>query len=124
MTKTSTVVLLALLTTLPVVANAQDAARRDADAVARAIASWTAIAAPPGNENWTAATLNRVLSDWTIDAQGNLMKRVGSGSPRRVVACAMDFSSYVVSQITNDGYVRVRRSGNPPHQLWDQFHEA
>jgi len=36
----------------------------------------------------------------------------------------MDFSAYVVSQITNDGYLRLRRSGGAPHQLWDQFHEA
>src|SRR5688500_5612508 len=111
MTKTSTVVLLALLTTLPVVANAQEAARRDADAVARAIASWTAVTAPPGHEPVVAAELTRALTGWTADEQGNLTKRVGSGSPRRVVACAMDFSSYVVSQITSDGYVRLRRSG-------------
>jgi putative aminopeptidase FrvX len=124
MTKTSTRVLLALLTALPVTVDAQDAARRDADAVARAIASWTAVAAPPGHESVAAAALTRALSGWTADEQGNLIKRVGGGTPLRVVACAMDFSAYVVSQITNDGYVRLRRSGNAPHPLWDQFHEA
>jgi putative aminopeptidase FrvX len=52
------------------------------------------------------------------------VKRIGSGSPRRVVACGLDFPSYVVSQVTSDGYLRVRRTGTPAHPLWDQFHEA
>jgi putative aminopeptidase FrvX len=36
----------------------------------------------------------------------------------------LDFPSYVVSQVTSDGYLRVRRTGTPSHPLWDQFHEA
>lgn len=125
MTNSSIPIVLALLMALPVSTTAQDnAARRNADAIARAIATWTAVAAPPGHEPVVASVLTRALSGWTADPQGNLIKRVGSGSPRRVVACAMDFSSYVISQITSDGYVRLRRSGNPPHPLWDQFHEA
>ncbi|MGH7710165.1 MAG: M20/M25/M40 family metallo-hydrolase, partial [Gemmatimonadaceae bacterium] len=62
---------------------------------------------------------------WSADARGNLIKRAGSGSPRRVVACALDVPGYVVSQITDNGYIRLHRSGGAPvHQLWDQFHEA
>ena len=107
---------------LPISLDAQDGAGREA--IARAIASWTTVDAPPGNESAAAAVLARALPSWTFDEQGNLMKRVGSGTPRRVVACAMDASAYVVSQITADGYLRLRRSGNAPHPLWDQFHEA
>lgn len=95
------------------------------ESIARAIATWTAVEAPPGNESATAAMLTRALgAGWTADAQGNVIKRVGSGTPKRVVACAMDFSSYVVSQITEQGYLRVRRTGAGGHPLWDQFHEA
>jgi len=36
----------------------------------------------------------------------------------------LDFPSYVVSQVTSDGYRRVRRTGTASHPLWDQFHEA
>ena len=108
---------IAVLTVLPLGLAAQDNARRDADAIARAISTWTTLDAPPGHESAAAALLARTLSGWTIDAQGNLIKRVGSGSPRRVVACGMDFSAYVVSQITDDGYVRLRRSGAPPHPI-------
>lgn len=89
-----------------------------------ALASWIAFAAPPGAEEAAAAALTQALPGWTADRWGNLMRRVGSGTPRRVVACAMDQSAYVVSQITDDGYLRVRRTGVPRHPLWDQFHEA
>jgi putative aminopeptidase FrvX len=97
---------------------------QDDAAIARAISTWTLIEAPPGHEAAGAAQLSRSLSGWTTDPNGNLIKRVGGGMPRRVVACALDFPAYVVSQITNDGYLRLRRSGTSQHPLWDQFHEA
>jgi putative aminopeptidase len=109
---------LALLVALPVPLGAQ------ADVAARAIASWTAVLAPPGHESASAALLARSLRGWTADANGNLLKRVGSGTPKRVVACAMDVPGYVVSQITDKGYLRLRFSGGAQHQLWHQFHEA
>jgi putative aminopeptidase FrvX len=81
--------------------------------------------APPGAEEHVAASLVKTLGGgWQIDRFGNLVKRVGSGIPRRVVACGIDFPGYVVSQITSAGYLRVRRTGNAGHPLWDQFHEA
>lgn len=91
----------------------------------RVSAEWIRLLAPPGAEEQTAATLSRALgAEWTVDRFGNLVKRVGRGSPRRVVACGLDFPSYVVSQVTSDGYLRVRRTGGATHPLWDQFHEA
>jgi putative aminopeptidase FrvX len=90
-----------------------------------AVAQWVRLIAPPGAEDQTGTTLNRTLgSTWSLDRSGNLVKRVGSGSPRRVVACGLDVPSYVVSQVTSDGYLRVRRTGGATHPLWDQFHEA
>jgi len=94
------------------------------DPVADAVAAWTHVIAPPGADEATAADLARALPGWSADRYGNLVKRVGSGSPRRVVACGIDVPAYVVSQVTGDGYLRLRRTGNPPHPLWDQFHEA
>ena len=97
-----------------------------ADSATLAVAAqWIRLLAAPGSEDQTAATLNRSLgAQWSIDRFGNLIKRVGTGSHRRVVACGLDFPSYVVSQITSDGYLRVRRTGGATHPLWDQFHEA
>jgi putative aminopeptidase FrvX len=90
-----------------------------------ATAEWIRLLAPPGTEEEVARDLARRLgAGWSVDRFGNLIKRVGTGMPRRVVACGLDFPSYVVSQITSDGYLRVRRTGNPGHPLWDQFHEA
>ena len=72
--------------------------------------------------------MERILSvadGWTRDASGNLMRVVGDGSPRRVVACGLDESGYAVSQLTDDGYLRLHANGNGKHvALWDQFHEG
>ena len=91
----------------------------------KSAAEWIRLIAPPGAEEQVAATVAKNLgAGWQIDRFGNLVKRVGSGTPRRVVACGIDFSAYVVSQITEKGYIRVRRTGTAGHPLWDQFHEA
>ncbi|HWP03747.1 MAG TPA: M20/M25/M40 family metallo-hydrolase [Gemmatimonadaceae bacterium] len=89
-----------------------------------ALATWTALAAPAGEEAETARRLAQLLPGWSPDEFGNLVKRIGAGAPRRVVACALDYPAYAVSQVTSDGYLRLRRVGNPQHPLWDQFHEA
>ena len=92
---------------------------------AEAASAWIRLLAPPGGEEMTGAALARSLGPtWALDRNSNLVKRIGSGSPRRVVACGLDIPSYVVSQITSDGYLRVRRTGTAAHPLWDQFHEA
>ena len=109
----------ALLVVIP----RHEARAQAGEAVARGVASWIVLDAPPGSEG--RASLNKTLAGWTVDSWGNYSKRAGSGRPRRVVACALDQSGYVVSQITDDGYLRLRRSGQGiPHQLWDQFHEG
>ncbi|HEX9563475.1 MAG TPA: hypothetical protein VF981_05880, partial [Gemmatimonadaceae bacterium] len=94
------------------------------DPVADALSAWIHVIAPPGADEVTAASLLASLPGWTADRHGNLVKRVGTGTPRRVVACGMDVPAYVVSQVTAQGYLRLRRTGNPTHPLWDQFHEA
>ncbi len=102
--------------------HAQSAA--DDRAVADAVASWVHLDAPPGGERRAIVALRSTLPTWSADGFGNLVKRVGSGSPKRVVACAMDAPGLVVSQITDDGYLRLHQTGTPAHQLFAQFHEA
>ena len=95
------------------------------DRIAEAISRWISLPAPAGSEDIAAARLKAVLPGWTRDAVGNLVRMVGSGTPRRVIACALDVSSYAVSEITDQGYVRLHRAGAvPPHPLWDQALEA
>lgn len=100
-----------------------DAKAADA-AVAESVARWITLAAPPSGEAHALNALRPVLPGWTRDNMGNLVKRVGSGSPRRMIACAMDVPAFVVSGITDQGYVRLHRTGVAGHPLWDQFHEA
>jgi putative aminopeptidase FrvX len=109
---------------LAIVVAAAFSARAASSQSSAAVASWIALDAPPGNEAATAAQLMRALPGWTTDRWGNAIKRTGSGAPRRVVACALDWSAYVVSQVTGDGYLRLRRTGTATHPLWDQFNEA
>ncbi|HEV8363129.1 MAG TPA: M20/M25/M40 family metallo-hydrolase [Gemmatimonadaceae bacterium] len=94
--------------------------------ISSAITAWIALDATPGRERTIGERLTRELgAGWTSDVWGNVIRRVGSGAPRRVVACALDVPGMVVSQITEAGYIRLHRSGNvPTHPLWDQFHEA
>src|SRR5205823_4908119 len=54
------------------------------------------------------------------DRAGNVTVSLGSGTPKRLVACALDEVGYVVGNITPDGYLTLRRVGAPPTPLFDQ----
>jgi putative aminopeptidase len=69
-----------------------------------------------------AAARPRVLER---DNLGNLFITLGEGSPHRVIAAPMDEPGYVVSAITDDGFLRVQRlPQTAPHGLFDQLHFA
>ncbi|HKV52013.1 MAG TPA: M20/M25/M40 family metallo-hydrolase, partial [Gemmatimonadaceae bacterium] len=105
-------------------ARAQGAASGDTTTLP-AVASWIALDAAPGREQSATAIIEHALPGWQRDALGNLVLRRGSGSPRRVVACALDEPGFVVSGITADGYLRLHDpAGLPRHPLWVQFHEG
>ena len=90
-----------------------------------AIASWVAVDAATGYERRIAPALASALGGWTADAYGNVVTTVGTGSPHRIVACALDRPSYAVSQVRDDGYLRLHRIGSGSrHPLWDQQFEA
>ena len=89
------------------------------------IASWVALDAPTGHEHLATNPLLEQFPGWQRDRYGNLLRTIGSGSPHRVVACALDTYSYAVSQITDAGYLRLHRVGNgSSHTLWDQAHQG
>ncbi|MGI8509824.1 MAG: M20/M25/M40 family metallo-hydrolase [Gemmatimonadaceae bacterium] len=96
-----------------------------AAAATKAVASWLAFDAPPGEEFHLTDPILAADSRWRRDELGNLVMTVGSGHPRRLVACGLDHVGFVVSEITDQGYLRLHRAGNArTHALWDQFHEA
>lgn len=103
-------------------ATAQPSSPREAT---DALASWLAYPAPPGEETRLTDAVLAADPRWARDALGNLVLRIGSGSPRRLVACGVGAVGLVVSEITDDGYLRLHRAGSArTHPLWDQFHEA
>ncbi|MEO7041504.1 MAG: M20/M25/M40 family metallo-hydrolase [Gemmatimonadaceae bacterium] len=105
--------------------NVVEAQSSSASPDAAAVASWLAFDAPPGEERNITATIMKTDSRWRRDAIGNVIMTVGTGHPRRLVACGLDHVGYVVSEITESGYLRLHRAGNArAHPLWDQFHEA
>lgn len=88
------------------------------------LASWQQLSAPTGHEAGAINALAPALAGWQRDASGNLVLRKGSGSPRRVIACALDRPGFAVTQITDDGFLRLHRVGGGGHPLFDQAHEA
>ena len=92
---------------------------------ARAVSTWISLVAAPGYERPAMERITSAAEGWTRDASGNLVKTVGEGAPRRVVACGLDESGYAVSDITDDGYLRLHMNGNERHAaLWDGFNEG
>jgi putative aminopeptidase len=92
---------------------------------ADALRSWIALDAPPGWEHLATDQIMRAMPGWKRDVLGNLVLRKGSGSPRRVVACGLDRPGFAVTEITDDGYLRLREAGaGRQHSLWVQFHEG
>ncbi|HEX2270404.1 MAG TPA: hypothetical protein VHH35_12745, partial [Pyrinomonadaceae bacterium] len=87
--------------------------------------SWLALDAPPGWEHRATDIIMQQSPGWKRDPLGNLILRKGSGSPRRVVACALDRPGFAVTEITDEGYLRLREVGSARlHPLWNQFHEG
>ncbi|HEX5604313.1 MAG TPA: M20/M25/M40 family metallo-hydrolase [Pyrinomonadaceae bacterium] len=92
---------------------------------ADALRSWIALDAPPGGEHVATDPIMKAMPGWKRDVLGNLVLRKGSGSPRRVVACGIDRPGFAVTEITDDGYLRLREAGaGRQHSLWVQFHEG
>ncbi len=78
-----------------------------------------------GHEAAVRDVVREQLPAWAkpgIDELGNLVVTIGNGTPHIAFIAALDESGYVVSRITEDGYLRVHRhTARPPHALGDQF---
>ncbi|MDE3129208.1 MAG: hypothetical protein KGL38_14455, partial [Gemmatimonadota bacterium] len=86
---------------------------------------WIALPAAPGHERFATDRIQAADPGWTRDPLGDLVKSRGQGTPVRVVACGLDAPAYVVSEVTDAGYLRVQMDGNGPRRpLWDEFHEG
>ena len=76
-----------------------------------------------GRETEAARFVQSLFAPGTLqpDRLGNLVLVLGSGSPRRLLVAPLDEPGYVVSQIQNNGYLRVAPVGSG--QVGPLFHQ-
>jgi putative aminopeptidase FrvX len=95
----------------------------------RDLEAYLRIAAVAGREQAAAAFLRERLGRGLparSDALGNLTVTLGSGRPRRLVACPLGEPGFVVRRIDGDGYLRLA-AADPDHPAgapWQQAHEG
>jgi putative aminopeptidase FrvX len=72
---------------------------------------FSAMSAVTGYEQAMVDSLLALLPGSTRDRIGNVTVTLGRGTPKRLVYCALDEVGYVVGNITDDGYILLRRVG-------------
>src|SRR5277367_3328914 len=80
-----------------------------------------------GHENALLSELQGDLKEYATkrDNVGNLIVTIGSGSPVRLIVTPVDEPGYVVSEITEDGYLRVQRLPQAaPNPVFDALNFA
>ena len=83
-------------------------ALQNPDSLSVRFAGMTAIT---GYEQSMTDSLLALLPGSTRDRTGNVTLTLGRGAPKRLVYCNLDEIGYVVGNITDDGYILLRRVG-------------
>ena len=93
-------------------------ALQNPDSLAIRLSAMTAVT---GYEQAMTDSLLALLPGSTRDRIGNVTLTLGRGSPKRLIACSLDEVGYVVGNITDDGYLLLRRVGvSRTNALFDQ----
>lgn len=90
----------------------------DAASLAARFAGMTAVT---GYEQAMADSLRALLPKAVRDRAGNVVVRLGRGTPIRLAACPLDEAGYIVGGLHDGGYLTVRRVGRPAATLQDQW---
>jgi len=92
---------------------------QSSESLATRFAGMTAIT---GYEQAVTDSLLALLPGSTRDRAGNVTLSLGRGTPKRLVSCPLDEVGYAVGNITDDGYLTLRRVGGVPraNPLFDQ----
>jgi len=83
---------------------------------------FTGMTAVTGYEQAMTDSLLALLPGSARDRIGNVTVTLGRGAPKRLVSCGVDEIGYVVGNITDDGYITLRRVGGGArlYPLFDQ----
>ncbi len=94
-------------------------ALQDPESLTMRFAGMTAVT---GYERAMTDSLLALLPGSARDRIGNVTLTLGRGAPKRLVYCGLDEIGYVVGNITDDGYITLRRVGGGPrlYPLFDQ----
>ncbi|HXU22265.1 MAG TPA: M20/M25/M40 family metallo-hydrolase [Verrucomicrobiae bacterium] len=101
--------------------------RGDSGDWASALHDFVETPAVPGYENQLAEQVRNDIASFhpVMDNLGDVIVTVGSGAPHRLIVTPIDEPGFVVSDITNDGYLRLQRlpqSGLPP--IFNELYSA
>jgi len=83
---------------------------------------FTAMTAVTGYEQAMGDSLLALLPGSTRDRIGDVTLTLGRGTPKRLVYCTLDEIGYAVGNVTDDGYILLRRVGGGArlYPLFDQ----
>ena len=92
------------------------------DSSSALVQRFAAFTAVTGFEHAVVDTLvGGLLPSASRDRSGSAVAILGSGSPRRLVACPLDEPGWLVGSVGADGYLTLRRApGRLPSPLFDQ----
>lgn len=95
-----------------------------------AYSGWETLVRTPsvsGHEQALAKEIKEALEEYSpkTDSLGNVVVTMGSGAPHKLLVAPIDQPGYVVSEITEDGYLRVQRLPQaPPNGVFDTLNFA
>jgi putative aminopeptidase len=82
---------------------------------------FSGMTAVTGYEQAMADSLLALLPGSARDRAGNVTLSLGRGAPKRLVSCPLDEIGYVVGNVTDDGYLLLRRVGGGPRLAYPIF---
>ena len=87
---------------------------------------FTGMTAITGYEQAMGDSLLTLLPGSTRDRLGNVTLTLGRGAPKRLLNCSLDEIGYTIGNITDEGYITLRRVGGGPRlsPLFDQQMEG
>jgi putative aminopeptidase FrvX len=85
------------------------------------------VPSPTGYEHHLADKIQRLLPKTLSierDNLGSLYLSLGKGTEKLALLACMDEYGYIVSGVTEDGYLRMDRVVTAPHPVYDSFHQG